>query len=227
MKKNRKYLLLILSCTTLFSISCNENDTVGTYFHEGVNYSKLTGLDEESRWLYDVRDNEVYPVVELGGKYWMAENLRYETSEGMLNPNNPSKEYGYLYDWNTAKIACPTAWHLSSDADWKALEEAMGMATADLSVLGSRTLLNLPELKSKTGWRNGDNGLNGSLFSIFPAGRYKSEAFNNIGNYAFFWTSTINTGNESIGRYIFHSFDQINRAYADRSIGKSCRCVLN
>jgi uncharacterized protein (TIGR02145 family) len=227
MRKNRTYLLLILSYITLLSVSCTKSDAVGTYFHEGVNYNKSTGLDETSKCLYDVRDDEVYPVVELGGKYWMAENLRYETSEAMLNPNNPSKEYGYLYDWHTAKTACPTGWHLSSDADWKALEEVMGMATADLSVLGSRRLLKLSNIKTQTGWRNGDNGSNTTSFSIFPAGRYEAGVFNNIGNYAFFWTSTLNTANESIGRYIFHRFDEVNRAYIDQSIGQSCRCVLN
>jgi len=227
MKRTKTYLLLVISCTALLSTSCSENDDVGAYFYEGVNYNKLTGLNAESTWLYDVRDDEVYPVVELGGKYWMAENLRHNVSGAMLNPSNSSKEYGYLYDWNTAKTACPTGWHLSSDADWKGIEEALGMATADLSKLGGRLLVKLPSLKSQTGWKNSNNGSNGTLFSILPAGRYESNGFKNIEDYAFFWTSTLNTGNESIGRYIFHSSEDINRTHVDNSIGQSCRCVLN
>lgn len=227
MKRTKNYLLLILSCTTLVSISCTKNEEVGTYFYEEVNYSKLTGLNEGFTSLYDVRDDEVYPVVALGGKYWMAENLRYEASGAVLNPENPSKEYGYLYDWNAAKMACPASWHLASDADWKALEEVFGMTTADLSMMGGRTLMKLSDLKAPTGWKDGNNGSNTMLFSIFPAGRYQSENFGNIEDYAFFWTSTRNTENESIGRYIFHSSNQVNRTYINHSIGLSCRCVLN
>lgn len=227
MKENKKYLLILLSFIILFSMGCTKEEDTSSYFYEGVNYNKRTGLNIESTYFYDVRDNEVYPVVELGGKYWMAENLRYEVSGAMLNPNNPSKKYGYLYDWNTAKTACPSGWHLSSDAEWKALEEAFGMADADLSSLGGRTLIKLSSLKAQAGWKGGNNGSNTTLFSMLPAGRYESGAFKNMEDYAFFWTSTLNTGNESIGRYVFHSSDQVSRTYIDHSIGQSCRCVLN
>jgi uncharacterized protein (TIGR02145 family) len=227
MRNIKNHLLFLSSCIVLFSTSCTKNEEVGTYFYDGVNYSTLTGLDLESTRLYDVRDDKIYPVVLLGGKYWMAENLRYEASEAMLNPNNPSNEYGYLYNWNTAKTACPLGWHLASDADWKALEEASGMATADLAIMGSRTLMKLADLKAQTGWRDNNNGSNTTLFSMFPAGRYQSGTFEHVESYAFFWTSTRNTENESIGRYIFHGLDQINRVYIDHSIGLSCRCVLN
>lgn len=225
--KNTNKILLLLILIPLFLVSCQENDTIDAYFYEGVNYNKLNGLNAESTWMYDVRDNEVYPIVELGGKYWMGENLRYDVESTQLNPNNPSKEYGRLYDWNTAKTACPKGWHLSSDSDWKALEEAMGMDPSDLSVLGARTLLKLSGLKSQTGWKNGDNGSNTASFSIFPSGRYESNAFQNLGDHAFFWTSTLNSTTEAISRYLFHRSDQINRAHINKTIHQSCRCVLN
>lgn len=225
--KRKIHLLFLLSCAALFSTSCTKNDDVGSYFHEGASYSKSTGLDAESKWLYDARDNELYPVVEFGGKYWMAENLRYEAEGAMLNADNPSKEYGCLYDWSLAKTACPAGWHLSSDTDWKDLEKALGMANTDLSMLGGRTLLNVSDLKAETGWNNGHNGLNTTLFSMLPAGRYTVGVFENIEDYAFFWTSTQDTENESIGRYVFHSSDQVTRTHVDHSIAQSCRCVLD
>lgn len=227
MRPIKNLLLYLLSGVVLCSTSCTKNNDVGTYVYDGVNYSQLTGLDLESTTLYDVRDDKTYAVVALGGKYWMAENLRYEASEAMLNPNNPSQEYGYLYDWNTAKTACPKGWHLASDADWQALEEAFGMASTDLSSFGGRTLLKLSDLKAETGWSNENNGSNSMLFSMLPAGRYQSEHFENLGDYAFFWTSTRNTENEAIARYVFHSSDQVNRSYVNHSIAQSCRCVLN
>lgn len=227
MKKTKKYLLLLLSCSILLITSCNENNDVGIYSYEGMDYDKLTGLNTTSTQLYDVRDDEVYPVVELGGKFWMAENLRYDVAGAVLNSNNLSNKYGYLYDWKTAKTACPKGWHLSSDADWKALEEALGMSSKDLPAFGGRTLVKLSDLKASIGWKNDNNGSNGTQFSMLPAGRYESGNFKNIEDYAFFWTSTLNTENESIGRYVFHSSDQVNRAYMGHSIGLSCRCVLN
>lgn len=227
MKPIKNHLLFLLSCLVLCSTSCTQSDDVGTYLYDGVNYSKLTGLDLESTTLYDVRDDKIYAVVALGGAYWMAENLRYEASEAILNPNNPSQEYGYLYDWNTAKTACPKGWHLASDADWQALEEAFGMTSTDLSNFGGRTLLKLSDLKAEKGWNNENNGSNTTQFSMLPSGRYQSENFENLGKYAFFWTSTRNTANEAIGRYVFHDSDQVNRTYVNHSIAQSCRCVLN
>ena len=227
MRTIKNQLLFLSSCIILLLTSCTKNEDVGTHLYDGVNYSKVTGLDVESASLYDVRDDEIYAVVAIGNKYWMAENLRYAASDAMLNPNNPSKEYGYLYDWNTAKTACPEGWHLASDADWKALEATLEMAEADLSILGARALMKLSSLKALTGWKNENNGSNASSFSMFPAGRYQLDNFENLEDYAFFWTSTRNTGNESIGRYVFHSLDQINRTYIDHSMRLSCRCVLN
>ena len=29
--------------------------------------------------------------------------------------------YGRLYNWNTARTACPSGWHLPTDAEWTTL----------------------------------------------------------------------------------------------------------
>jgi uncharacterized protein (TIGR02145 family) len=62
----------------------------------------------------DTRDKQIYQVVNIEGKLWMAENLNYSGDIG----NN----YGKLYDWETAKTACQVGgWRLPNDQDLSSL----------------------------------------------------------------------------------------------------------
>lgn len=71
----------------------------------------------------DIRDGNVYPLVELGGKIWFGANLNYDVpgtwcyDDVIFNCST----YGKLYDWNTATIACPPGWHLATKDEWQSL----------------------------------------------------------------------------------------------------------
>jgi uncharacterized protein (TIGR02145 family) len=83
--------------------------------------------------LTDPRDGQKYPVILLNRVWWMTRNLRYNLPGSFCYDNDPKncEEYGRLYDTGIRDtVACPKGWKLPSDADWAALEVALGMPSA-------------------------------------------------------------------------------------------------
>jgi hypothetical protein len=81
--------------------------------------------------LYDRRDGKYYRTVKIGNQVWMAENLAFNYGSGCWaydnNLSNVTK-YGYLYNWETAKNACPAGWHLPSKSEFETLLNNVGGA---------------------------------------------------------------------------------------------------
>jgi uncharacterized protein (TIGR02145 family) len=95
--------------------------------------------------LTDIRDNQTYPTIKIGGQCWMATNLNYGTiipSTSMQRDNCIAEKYCYsdnvtncasyggLYQWdelmqydNTPADQgfCPPAWHIPTNNDWNNL----------------------------------------------------------------------------------------------------------
>ena len=108
----------------------------------------------------DTRDGKTYQTVKIGNQVWMAENLAYKTASGCWYYDDDSKasaNFGYLYDWETAKIAAPPGWHLPTEVEWDTLENRLGGPKVAALYL-----------KSKSGWKNGGNGKNVLGFSAYP-----------------------------------------------------------
>jgi len=97
---------------------------------------------------------------------------------GTTNESSCQK-YGRLYDWKTAKSACPKNWHLPNDKEWQTLVDFAG----GHKVAGKA-------LKASSGWSNKGNGTDEYGFAALPGGRGASFArFNSGGNEGHWWSS--------------------------------------
>ncbi len=168
--------------------------------------------------LVDDRDGQVYKVVEIGGKVWMAENLKFETSKSWCYANKEENcnKYGRLYFLNAALEACPAGWHLPSDKEWKELEMYLGMTEQEAN-------------KNNT-WRGTTEGqkllADTALGFNVLLGGYRNPPANNMlmGMQAFFWTSTEQNGFGYM-RQFYEKSPKIFRRTRPRSWAFSVRCV--
>ena len=148
-----------------------------------------------------------YPVVKIGNRLWMAENLDYK-SDGIIisttiadyTPymcyyNNDESTYGYdgnkcgaLYNvsalWYINNLLnsdgfAPTGWRIATKSDYQTLiDYAGGGDTAEVrSKLKSNQLWDIP-------------GTNDLGFSLLPNGAYDSSGFGFFGTLGALWTAT-------------------------------------
>jgi uncharacterized protein (TIGR02145 family) len=165
----------------------------------------------------DSRDGQSYKTVSIGTQTWMAQNLNYETANSYCYSDTPSNctKYGRLYTWAAAKTACPTGWHLPTEAEFETLFTAVG---------GSDTAGKM--LKSTRGWISGGNGTDNYSFSALPAGyRSLNGNYYDAGNYAGFWSSTENLIYYAYYVFLYYSFDDARLTNNLKDGGFSVRCV--
>lgn len=198
-------------------------------------------------------DGQQYKVVQLGGQLWMAENLAYLPSVSQSNIYSDTLEYyyvygyegnsiskakatsnyvtyGVLYNWEAAKTACPSGWHLPSDEEWKTLETHLGMTTDDADKSGTRWSGFIgKKLKSIIGWSENGNGDNSSGFNAVPGGLHGDiGGFFDLGIDAVFWSSTDYYSSRAWFRELFCSNMGMKRGnQCFRSNGFSVRCLKN
>ncbi len=155
----------------------------------------------------------------------MAENLAYKTTSDCWKANNDESNfgnYGYLYSWESARKACPSGWHLPSDAEWTTLTKGLeGQWKAG------------KKLKNIAGWPlffRKNYGDNQSGFSALPGGYYVNNSSNKYFRYvnqsAYFWTST--AGNDkafSKARSMTSLDGSISTESYSTTAGLSVRCV--
>ncbi|MDB5220660.1 MAG: putative lipoprotein [Myxococcaceae bacterium] len=128
----------------------------------------------------DPRDGQSYPTMTLGAKTWLARNLNFKIAGSSFcygdDPASCARD-GRLYTFTAAKTACATGWHLGSDADWKSLESALGMAASQLDLEGYSTVRGHSE---GTAFK-GDAGM---------AGYRTGTTYDAQDDRTYFWTST-------------------------------------
>ncbi|HNU59751.1 MAG TPA: fibrobacter succinogenes major paralogous domain-containing protein [Aquaticitalea sp.] len=188
--------------------------------------------------LTDPRDGHHYSLVKIGSQVWMAENLKY--LPGVAGPGTGSQTapyyyvygydgtdvdaakttanysaYGVLYNWPAAVNACPTGWHLPSDAEWTALTTYLDGDGGKLKETGT------------THWASPNTGAtNQTGFTALPGGyRNSSGTFNYIGNYGYWWSATEHSETNAWSRYLGYDYNYVSRSNFDKELGFSVRCV--
>lgn len=179
-----------------------------------------------------------YNTIGIGNQVWMAENLRYlptvvgpgtgsntapyyyvygydDTDVNAAKATTNYQTYGVLYNWTAAQTACPTGWHLPSDAEWTQLTDFVG------GVENAGTLL-----KSQTGWNNNGNGTDQYGFTALPGGyRNYGGNFYGIGYYGYWWSASENVAYDAWFRHMSYSISYVFRNYYSKELGFSVRCV--
>ncbi len=229
-----------------FSVRCVQNPPPKPASSSSVQSSSSSITYGE---LKDERDKQVYKTVKIGSQTWMAENLNYNYNEGSAksycynNSSSNCNKYGRLYTWSaamdsasvfsftgqgcgygtscsvasstsTTKVrgVCPDGWHLPNNQEWETLWKTVG----GTSVAGDN-------LKSTSGWYDelfGDgNGNDKYGFSVYPAGNAAKGNFYNIGNFAYFWSTSADA----------YSFSTLSSSVVTKDISKdyglSIRCL--
>ena len=162
----------------------------------------------------DGRDGQNYSVTEIGGRLWMAENLNFAT-DGSFCPDGDErncKKLGRLYSWAAAQNACPEGWRLPTLEDFKEITTSYTGA----------------ELKSTSGWFKKGNGNNKTRFAALPAGlKNAQDKFDGIGGYAYFWSATTDSIEQTFAYYLFLDFssDSAKVGAFDKGDARSVRCV--
>jgi len=206
---------IILGIIIGFAVGIISNITVGGYIATILNMDKnleiLAGGNSspsairkaittvEVGSFTDSRDNKTYKTVKIGTQTWMAENLSYDAEGSKCYENNPAncQKYGRLYDWETAKKACPAGWHLPTKAEWDVLTASVG---------GEKTAGKY--LKSVNGWNNGGNGEDAFGFAALPGGFSRlSGDFSNTGNMGRWWSASEYSSVNAYYRYMDYGSD--------------------
>ena len=164
----------------------------------------------------DSRDNKTYKMVKIGTQTWMAENLDYNASGSKCYSNSVSycQKYGRLYDWKTAKTACPSGWHLPSKEEYGKLDNFVG---------GEKTAGKF--LKATSGWNNNGNGTDKFGFSALPGGIGDSGGyFRNVGYGGYWWSAEFNSRYAHL-RYLYYNGEDVIWGLSDKLSLYSVRCV--
>jgi len=192
--------------------------------------AKAAELKANSGTFTDARDKKIYKTIKIGSQIWMAENLNYNAKDGKCYDNKESncKEYGRLYNWETAMSVCPSGWHLPSNKEWDKL-----MRYAD-GTNGTDSPYNSPTagkyLKATNGWTDEEvrgNGVDKFGFSALPGGDGNPDGyFYSIGKNGDWWSSSSEHNSNEANYWTMFNNQKNVYCYSDAKYYlKSVRCV--
>jgi uncharacterized protein (TIGR02145 family) len=200
-------------------------------------------------------DGNVYTSVTIGTQVWMVENLRVtKSNDGTPIPlvtdgaawvatdtpgycwyNNDEAankaDYGAIYNWHAAVIACPSGWHLPTDSEYKILERNLGMNNTDADATGWRYSGLVGGSLKEAGtshWSLSAGATNSSGFTALPGGNRDSDVgFSSLGDYGYYWTATEDVSSRGWYRRLNNDNGGVHRNSSTKTTGYSVRCLKN
>jgi uncharacterized protein (TIGR02145 family) len=191
-------------------------------------------------------DGNLYKTVTIGTQTWMKENLRttkylngnligttISPTQDISNENAPQYQwayggnesnvanYGRLYTWyavTDSRNLCPAGWHIPTYSQWTTL----------LNFLGGETIAGGKMKESGTiHWLSPNNfASDESNYTGLPGGsRYYDGTFQDLGKFATWWSATESSAGIAWGTGLSWYISDGQRAYGNKKVGFSVRCV--
>ncbi|MFH2143221.1 MAG: FISUMP domain-containing protein [Bacteroidota bacterium] len=180
---------------------------------------KPGNISNEPGSFKDVRDGKSYKVVKIGNQFWMAENLSFRIDKDCWSYQDDTyntQHYGLLYNWEAANKACPSGWHLPSDAEWTKLTV----------FLGDNASYMLKETGNKHWTDTNEGATNETGFSAIPGGgRNDQGQYGNLGVSGFWWSSTEYNNTTAWSRNLNHDKNIVGSSTYMKKNGFSVRCI--
>jgi uncharacterized protein (TIGR02145 family) len=179
--------------------------------------------------LTDIRDNKVYPTVQIGSQCWLASNLNFGTilastqdqrdncvSEKYCYNDNPINcmSQGGLYQWDELMLYdntpadqgfCPPTWHIPTENEWNTLFANYvnnGFAGSPLKY-------------------SGYSGFN----ALLSGARHINKSWDFKGFATFFWSSSSYAGYKAWAHGMNDLDPSVSGYPASRANGFSVRCI--
>ncbi|HPR30611.1 MAG TPA: FISUMP domain-containing protein [Prolixibacteraceae bacterium] len=203
----------------------------------------------------DSRDGNTYQTVTIGSQTWMAENLAWlpgvspasegsytdpyyyvygyeDTSVSEAKATGNYETYGVLYNWPAALTACPSGWHLPTDAEWTTLTDYLinngyGYGGSGSDIAKSLAATSGWTIHSTPGTVGNDQASNNSSgFDALPSG-YRSGGgyFDGVSIYCSWWTASGNESSNAWFRDLNYNHLYVGRVSFNREDGYSVRCL--
>ncbi len=205
-----------LKPNSVYYVRAYATNNMGISYGENRTFTSLPLNPIDS--MTDSRNGNVYKTVNIGGRWWMAENLNYEMADSWCYEDNDANcsEYGRLYSWSAANTACPSGWHLPSDTEWKNLEINLGMSLEQADAIDQRGTDEGTQLKV-----NGSSGFD----VLFGGIRNEDGSYSFNGSGGAFWTSSSYNVSQAWYRGFNYEEPRIHRLYYDKDMAFSVRCI--
>jgi len=204
----------LIELSTYYVRAFATNDNGITYVYGEQRTFATEQFSVQQATFTDSRDGKVYLTVNVYDQIWLAQNLAYlpevcpsdtdcgywvydyqgtDVSAAKATANYTT--YGVLYDWEMAKTACPTGWHLPSTDEWSLFEMNIGMSYNDAYGGNVQRGTDEGDKIKETGsanWGINNTGTNLVGFNAVPGGMRDllDNTFKFLGNNCNFWTSS-------------------------------------